>query len=139
MRLVGYDSYILCTSERKVVQLRVESIRLETAVSQVADVPVVRATGEIDVYTAPDFKSSISQAMNSGAKNLVIDLTDVSYMDSSGFGTLLGATKRLRPKGGKINLVGCSEAIERMLKITRLDSIFGMFSSVDDALADLTG
>ena len=117
--------------------MRVENIRLETAIEEVSNVSVVRVVGEIDIYTAPTFKSAVHKAIDSGARNLVVDLTDVSYMDSSGFGTLLGATKRVRPKGGTISLVGCSEAIERMLRITRLDTIFGVFPTTNDAVSAL--
>ena len=117
--------------------MKLEGIKLETAINEVSQVPVVRVVGEIDVYTAPDFKSAINKVIDSGATKIVIDLTDVSYMDSSGFGTLLGATKRIRPKGGAISLIGCSEAIERMLKITRLDTIFGMYPTVDEAVEAL--
>ena len=106
---------------------------------KVADVQLIKVTGEIDVYTAPEFKSAVNKAIDAGSLNLVIDLTNVSYMDSSGFGILLGATKKVRPKGGTINLLGCSEAITRMLKITRLDTIFGMHGSMEDALAATKG
>ena len=98
-----------------------------------AGVPVLGVTGEIDVFTAPEFKIAINEAIESGVTDLVVDLTQVSYMDSSGFGTLLGATKRVRPKGGSINLVGCNDAIERMMKITRLDSVFNLFRTLDEA------
>lgn len=115
--------------------MRVEKIRLETAMRTEAGIPVLGVAGEIDVFTAPEFKSAINRAIESGITDMVIDLSQVSYMDSSGFGTLLGATKRVRPKGGSINLVGCSEAIERMMKITRLDTVFNLFASVDEAAA----
>lgn len=114
--------------------MRIEDVRIKLDLDEVASIPVVRVTGEIDVCTAPEFKSAINKAIFSGAKNLIVDLTDVSYMDSSGFGTLLGATKRIRPRGGSVSLVGCSEAIERMLRITRLDTIFGLYPQVDDAV-----
>jgi anti-sigma B factor antagonist len=115
--------------------VRLDDVRIETEMEKIADVPVVKVTGEIDVYTAPEFKSALNKAIETGATNLIIDLTNVSYMDSSGFGILLGATKRVRPKGGTINLLGCSEAITRMLKITRLDTIFGIHCGIEDALA----
>ena len=113
--------------------MRVEKIRLETAMRTEAGVPVLGVTGEIDVFTAPEFKIAINEAIESGLTDLVVDLTQVSYMDSSGFGTLLGATKRVRPNGGSINLVGCNDAIERMMKITRLDSVFNLFRTLDEA------
>ncbi len=119
----------------EVEQLRVEKIRLETAIRTEADVSVLGVVGEIDVFTAPEFKRAINNAIESGVTDLVIDLSQVSYMDSSGFGTLLGATKRVRLKGGSINLVGCNEAIERMMKITRLDTVFNLFRTVPEAAA----
>lgn len=114
--------------------MRLESVRIETAVETISGLPVAKVAGEIDVYTVPEFKAAVNKAIEVGAMDLIIDLTKVDYMDSSGFGILLGAAKRVRPKGGTINLVGCSEAIERMLKITRLDTIFGTYGQVADAV-----
>ena len=48
---------------------------------------VIRIGGEVDIYTAPELKSLVDQVIDSGAKELVIDMADVTYMDSSGFGT----------------------------------------------------
>ncbi|MCX6376744.1 MAG: STAS domain-containing protein [Armatimonadetes bacterium] len=118
--------------------MRTEDVRIQVVLQDVSDIPVVKVTGEIDAYTAPEFKSALGKAILFGAEHIIVDLTDVSYMDSSGFGCLLSATKRVRPRGGTINLVGCSEAIERMLKITSLDTIFGMFPTVDAAVETLS-
>lgn len=114
-----------------------ESIRLEVIPEENQGVPVIRFSGEIDVYTAPMFKKAIYEAIDSGKKHIVVDLTNVSYMDSSGFGTLLGATKRLRPVGGSLSLVGCNDVITRILKITRLDTIFRMHPSETDAVSTI--
>ena len=114
-----------------------EGVRLDTAIREAAGIPVVEVGGEVDIYTAPEFESAINQAVDAGAKHLIIDLTNVSHMDSSGFGNLLSVAKRLRPKGGSVNLVGCRDGIERMLRITRLDTIFGMHPTVDEAVEAL--
>ena len=111
-----------------------ESARLQASLNDSSGISVIRVAGEVDIYTAPDLRYLVNQTIDSGAKDLVIDMSEVTYMDSSGFGTLLGATKRLRPDGGSIGLAACSEAIERMLRITRLDTIFGVFSRVDEAV-----
>lgn len=112
-----------------------EGIRLETEVREIDGVSVLKLNGEIDVYTAPQFREAISALITSGQKNLVIDLADVSYMDSSGFGALLSATKKLKPTGGSVILVQCNSAIDRILRITRLDTVFGTYKSVDEAVA----
>lgn len=96
---------------------------------------VLDVAGEIDVYTAPKFKEAVNDIIATGQKHLIIDMGDVTYMDSSGFGTLLSATRRLRPLGGTINLVKCNNAIDRILKITRLNTVFATFDTVDDALS----
>jgi anti-sigma B factor antagonist len=114
-----------------------ENIRLETNARRVDGFQVVDAVGEIDVYTAPQFKQAVNAIIDSGQKDLIVNMAQVSYMDSSGFGTLLSATKRLRPLGGTVNLVACNSAIDRMLKITRLNTVFGTFGTIDEALGQV--
>lgn len=111
-----------------------EGIRLETGMREMDGMKVLEVAGEIDVYTAPQFKEAVNQVISGGQKHLIIDMGAVTYMDSSGFGTLLSATRRLRPQGGTINLVRCNTAIDRILRITRLNTVFSLFDSVEDAL-----
>jgi anti-sigma B factor antagonist len=115
----------------------VESIRLETGFREISGKSVLDVVGEIDVYTAPRFKEAVNEILSGEQKHLVINMAGVTYMDSSGFGILLSATKRLRPEGGTVNLVKCSAAIDRILRITRLDSIFAVYDSVEDAIKAL--
>lgn len=114
-----------------------EGIRLETSERDVDGFKVLNVAGEIDVYTAPQFKEAINQIINAGQKDLVVNMGQVTYMDSSGFGTLLSATKRLRPEGGSVNLVACNSAIDRMLRITRLNTVFGTYQTVEEAINTL--
>lgn len=111
-----------------------EGIRLETGMRDVDGTKILDVAGEIDVYTAPQFREAVNQVISGGQKHLIIDMGDVTYMDSSGFGTLLSATRRLRPQGGTINLVKCNTAIDRILRITRLNTVFATYESVEDAL-----
>ncbi len=111
-----------------------EIIRLETETREIDGFKVLDLTGEIDVYTAPQFKEAVNNILDSGQKHLIINLAGVRYMDSSGFGTLLSATKRLRPQGGTVNLVKCNSSIDRILRITKLNTIFGTYDSVEEAI-----
>ncbi len=99
-----------------------------------ADLPVLAVSGEIDIYTAPLFKQAVVNLVSDGNSSVVIDLTGVTFMDSSGFGTLLGATRRLRPAGGGLYLAGPNSTIQRMLRLTRLDSIMQTFPTVQAAV-----
>ena len=112
-----------------------ETLRIETSLRHQEDIPVLDVVGEIDIYTTPQFKEAVSEAIDQNKPAIVINMTKVTYMDSSGFGTLLSATKRLRPLDGALYLSGCNEAIQRMLQITRLNTIFGVYSTEEEALA----
>jgi anti-sigma B factor antagonist len=112
----------------------VDSLRLETSLEDVSGVAVVKATGEIDVSTAPRLSLTLQEVVAAGSAKIIVDMTDVGYMDSSGFGALVGAVKLVKPLGGAVGLVGCPKSIERLMSITRLDSIIGSYESVDDAL-----
>ena len=114
-------------------------LRLDYEVRKVGDVPVLAVSGEIDIYTAPVFKQAVVNLVSEGNQNLVVDLSKVTFMDSSGFGTLLGATKRLRPTGGGLYLAGANNTIQRMLSLTRLDTIMQTFPSVDAAVNAISG
>lgn len=114
-----------------------ESIRLETEVKESGGIKVLNLAGEVDVYTAPRFKEAVNAIIDSGQRHLVVNMERVTYMDSSGFGTLLSATKRLKPVGGTVNLVKCSGSIDRILRITRLDAVFRIHGSVDEAIKSL--
>lgn len=100
---------------------------------------VIQARGEIDLYTVPRFKEVIRAALDQGHSTLLIDLSEVAYMDSSGFGALVGATKRLQPASGVIALIGCNDIISRMLRITRLNTVFHVFETKGQALQEFGG
>ena len=107
----------------------VDNLRLHTHVRPDASHPVLVVSGEIDVFTAPLFKQAVVNLVAEGHRHLFLDMGAVTFMDSSGFGALLGATKRLRPEGGSLNLIGCNKTIQRMLHLTRLDTILGVFET----------
>lgn len=111
-----------------------ENIRLETHIVEIEGHSVLALSGEIDVYSAPQFKQSVAGILDGNEHHLIVDMNNVRYMDSSGFGILLSAVKRLRPIAGTVNLVGCAAPIDRVLHITKLDTIFNMYNSVDEAI-----
>jgi anti-sigma B factor antagonist len=111
--------------------------RISTQQHREGKYPVVEVTGEIDVYTSPVFKGAIYDPILQGFRHVIVDMSRVTYMDSSGFGILLGACKQVKPKGGTISLVGCNDMITRMLNITRLSTIFNLTQSLDEAVQSI--
>ena len=114
-----------------------EGIRLETSTRDVDGYTVLDVSGEVDVYTAPKLKEAIGAILTSGQVHLIVNMERVTYMDSSGFGTLLGALKRVRPEGGTVTLVKVCTAIERMLNITRLNTILNIVPSLEEAISNI--
>src|SRR6188768_4572000 len=97
---------------------------------------VVAVTGEIDLFTAPEFKQRVSAPIDAGRLHVVVDLTETTFIDSSSLGVLIGAHRRLKLRGGALLVVCNSEAIAKTFKITGLDGVFTLAGSVDEALAD---
>jgi anti-sigma B factor antagonist len=96
--------------------------------SYTADRATVTADGEIDLATVNTLRSAITSAMQQGAHHLTLDLDQVTYIDSSGLGTLIGAHKRLLASGGTLT-VRCSQArVLRLLTITGIDRVLTVTS-----------
>lgn len=99
------------------------------------DVPVVAISGEVDVYSAPALKEQLTGLLHSGANSVVVDLTEVAFLDSTGLGALVEARAATSEAGGTLPLVCNQERILKLFKITGLDGVFAIHSTVDDALA----
>lgn len=97
----------------------------------------VEVTGRIDVYTASAVGEAIQSAIADGALRIVLDLTSVSIVDSSGLGTLVGNAQTLRSLGGSISLVGMRPRLKRVLEITGLCRYFDIDTCMDEELQEL--
>jgi anti-sigma B factor antagonist len=98
---------------------------------------VIAARGEIDLFTAPDLKQVLTDAIEGGAHRVVVDLSEVSFLDSTALGVLIGAVKRLRSRGGALAIVNVDASIAKTFQITGLDQIFTILPSRAEALAAL--
>lgn len=96
-------------------------------------VPVIELEGEVDVYTAPQLKQQMISILEGGAKEMIVDLTKVDYLDSTALGVLIGGLKRMRERDGNMVLVCPSPRIRRVFEITGLDKIFDIYNSEAEA------
>ena len=97
-------------------------------------VPVLRVRGEIDVASAPEFHASVSDLIGREPEIVIVDLGEVSFIDSTGLGVLVGAQKQLRDAGGDLRLVVTQPQITRLLELTGLDEVFTILSDANDAV-----
>jgi anti-sigma B factor antagonist len=98
------------------------------------DTHVVTVAGEIDLFTAPEFKQRVSAPIDAGRTRLIVDLTGTTFIDSSSLGVLIGAHRRLRRLNGSLVIVAIGEPILKTFRITGLDGVFTIVSSLDEAL-----
>ncbi|MCY3910482.1 MAG: STAS domain-containing protein [bacterium] len=94
---------------------------------------VLTVTGEIDMATAPRFRQRLLGVITGGAQNVVIDLSGVDFIDSTGLGVLMGAAKRVRSAGGDIRLVMVGSRLAELIELTRLDRVLDVFDSISAA------
>lgn len=101
---------------------------------------VVRLSGDVDMAIVPELRTRLDSALETGCDNVVLDLTDVSYADSSALGLLVWLDHRLRPLGGRLVLAGATEDVARILELSGLVTVaasIAMSGSVSSALEGL--
>jgi anti-sigma B factor antagonist len=106
-------------------------IKVET--KQIKNSHIISVQGEIDVYTSPRVKETINELIEKENYNLIINLEEVRYIDSTGLGVLIGALKKVREHNGSINLICTNPQIKKIFNITGLVKIFGIFKNEEEA------
>jgi len=96
---------------------------------------VIAAHGRMNAMTAPAIKNRIKELIDEGRTEIVCDLREVSFVDSSGLSALVSGLKATREQGGFLKVAGANEQVARIFKLTMLDHVFEMYASADAALA----
>lgn len=100
------------------------------------DTAVVELEGRLSLgEPVEEFRQLWNEALASGAKNIVVNLSDVTMMDSSGIGTMIRCHSAVMQKGGKLRLVSPNSTVRQAFKVTRLDSVLEFHDSEASALA----
>jgi anti-sigma B factor antagonist len=106
---------------------------MELRFEESAGALVVTALGaRLDAMEAPDFRARVGEQAQ-GRRLLVLDASAISFVDSSGLAAIISVHKRLAP-GGVLRLVGASDAVKTLLRITRLEKVFPSYPDVAGAL-----
>jgi anti-sigma B factor antagonist len=98
---------------------------------------VIALSGEVDLYTAPEFKQQLLDVIGQGGKDVVVDFSDTTFIDSTTLGVLVGGVKRLRTSEGQLSLVCNDRNITKIFEITGLDRVFTIYATRDEALQNV--
>lgn len=101
-----------------------------------ADCIVVWVKGEIDLATGPDLREALADAVDHAVPRVVVDLSAVTFMDSTGFNLLLGAWRAVEAAGGDICLVGACDSVRRVFDLLCLDQIFSIHPTLAGAVIE---
>ncbi|HXM73421.1 MAG TPA: STAS domain-containing protein [Candidatus Dormibacteraeota bacterium] len=108
---------------------------LEVQTRQVDNgVTVVAPTGRLDVAGAPALKDAISEAVKNGQPRVVLDMEGISFVDSTGLGSVIAALKQIRSSQGDLRLAAPNQQVRVVLELTTLDRVFPYYSTVEEAL-----
>jgi len=102
-------------------------------------IEVIDVRGEIDIYTAPRLRELLIDLVSKGSYQLVVNLDEVGFLDSTGLGVLVGGLRRVRAHDGSLDLVCTQQRILKILKITGLTEVFGIYETADRAIAAAEG
>jgi anti-sigma B factor antagonist len=102
-------------------------------------IEVIDIRGEIDMYTAPRLRELLIDLVSKGSYQLVVNLDKVGFLDSTGLGVLVGGLRRVRAHDGSLDLVCTREPILKIFRITGLTEVFGIYQTVDQAIAARKG
>ncbi len=106
---------------------------LTSTVTDVAQIVTVN-TDRIDAAMAIQFKEDMREQTDSGPERVILDLSGVDFIDSSGLGAIVAAMKQLGD-GRQLDLAGLTPTVDKVFRLTRMDTVFQLFPSLDEAIA----
>ena len=108
-----------------------------TVASLTRELAIVSLSGELDLYTAERVRVAVDEAGAVGADNVIVDLSEISFIDSTALGVLVQETKRLEGRGHSLVLVTNDPRTLRVFEVTGLDRVLRTFATLRDALSQL--
>jgi anti-sigma B factor antagonist len=123
--IVGRGGDALCHSR---------AVDLEVLVSQEVACSVVTAVGELDAYSAPTLQAHLDPLSQEPGVALVVDLSGVTFIDSTGLGVMVTSLKHVRATGGSLNVVATSPRVLRVFSLTGIDALIPVHATLAEAM-----
>ena len=98
-------------------------------------VAVLKVEGQLIVGNRQELKNLVQEGLDQGERKFVIDCSTTGYIDSSGLGALVSLSKKVREQGGELRIAGLNEDLRALFELTKLDTLFHISPTPDEALA----
>ena len=96
---------------------------------------VISLRGEIDLYNAPEIRELVEKLITEKQVHIVIDMEEVTYIDSSGIGALISSLNNLKKKNGSLKITNITGSVRKVFELTKLSSFFDIYESIPEALS----
>jgi len=114
-------------------------VNFSAIIRQVGQVSVVEVTGKLTSFESGALRTSIAKLLKEGRKEILLNLSGLVYLDSSGIEDLVHTYMSVIKSGGEMNVVGLTDKVEEILKITQLYQVFQEFKDERSALQSFSG
>ena len=104
-------------------------------ITKQGDISIVEIDGQLIVGNRQELKQKMLDELEHGARKLLVDFTKTGYIDSSGLGVLVSLSKKIREQGGELRLAALNEDLRTLFELTKLDTLFQISDSREQALA----
>ena len=98
------------------------------------EVVILDISGEIDLYNAPEIKDIVNKLIDQKKYNVIINLKEVTYIDSSGIGALISSLSNLKKYQGGLKIINVFASAKKVFELTKLTSFFEIYDSEDEAV-----
>ena len=100
------------------------------------DITIFNVDGDVDINSSPDMREAFEDIANTKVMKVVVNLSGVPYVDSSGLATLVEMLKKTRSYGGKLHLASLAPKVKSLFEITKLEKLFDIFDTEEEAIAN---
>ncbi len=101
------------------------------------DIVIFQIEGEIDLYNSPGLRQQLTSKITKGAKKIIVDFENVKYIDSSGLATLIEGLQKMTRQKGIMCLCALNQSIKDIFEVARLDDVFKIYATVEEAVNDI--
>ncbi|MDH7481161.1 MAG: STAS domain-containing protein [Armatimonadota bacterium] len=106
------------------------------SINRLKETTIVKCSGEIDSGTVSVLARALQNAARSGKKHIILDATELTYIDSSGILTLISFQQKLQNENRRLAIIGCHGIFRKLITLSRLENRLPMYTSLDEALAE---
>lgn len=107
---------------------------MEISVQDRGEVRVLELAGRFDASVVSEFKQAVQKGEKEGLQRFIIDLSALTFLDSSGLGALVASLRGIAQNGGDMRLAAPGPEVQALLELTRLDRVFDIYPDVDGAV-----